>query len=100
MDNRVVSAIEDYIFDFTDPQRNWSKNYFKKVSFSRCAGREILKLAKGTASLHESIDAVAGFAIKMKKFASLSHSDHSDAQIFSVAYEVATDILDILNAMK
>ena len=40
MDNRVVSAIEDYIFDLTDPQRNWPKYYIKQVSFSRCAGKE------------------------------------------------------------
>ena len=33
MDNRVVSAIEDYIFDLTDPQRNWPKYYIKQVSF-------------------------------------------------------------------
>lgn len=100
MDNRIVSAIEDYIFDLTDPQRNWPTYYFKQVSFSRCAGREILKLVKKTSSFQESIDMVADFSIKMKDFASLDHDDKSDAQIFSVAYEVATDILDILNAMK
>lgn len=100
MDNRVVSAIEDYIFDLTDPQRNWPTYYFKRVSFSRCAGREILKLVKKTSSLQESIDIVADFGIKMKDFASLDHDDKNDAQIFYVAYEVATDILDILNAMK
>lgn len=100
MDNRVVSAIEDYIFDLTDPQRNWPKYYIKQVSFSRCAGREILKLVKETMSLQESIDMVADFGIKMKGFALLDHADKNDAQIFYVAYEVATDILDILNAMK
>ena len=30
----------------------------------------------------------------------MDHDNKNDAQIFSVAYEVATDILDILNAMK
>lgn len=100
MDNRIVSAIEDYIFDLTDPQRNWPKYYFKQVSFSRCAGREILKLVKKASSLQESIALVADFSIKMKDFAMLNHTDKNDAQIFYVAYEVATDILDILNAMK
>ena len=100
MDNRVVSAIGDYIFDLTDPQRNWSKYYIKQVSFSRCAGREILKLVKETSSLQESIDMVADFGIRMKDFALLDHADKNDAQIFYVAYEVVTDILDILNAMK
>ena len=100
MDNRVVSAIEDYIFDLTDPQRNWPKYYIKQVSFSRCAGKEILKLVKETSSLQESIDMVADFGIRMNDFALLDHADKNDAQIFYVAYEVATDILDILNAMK
>ncbi len=100
MDNRVVSAIEDYIFDLTDPQRNWPKYYFKKVSFSRCAAREILKLVKRTSSLQKSIDVISDFSVKMKNFASLDHDVKDDAQIFFVAYEVATDILDILNAMK
>jgi len=100
MDNRIVSAIEDYIFDLTDPQRNWPTYYFKQVSFSRCAGREILKLVKEASSLQESIDMVADFGIKMRDFASLDHDDKRDAQIFYIAYEVATDILDILNAMK
>ncbi len=38
--------------------------------------------------------------MKMKDFALLDHDVKDDAQIFSVAYEVTTDILDILNAMK
>lgn len=100
MDNRMVSAIEDYIFDLTDPQRNWPKYYFKQVSFSKCAGSEILKLVKKASSLQESIDMVTDFSIKMKDFALLDHADKDDAQIFYVTYEVATDILDILNAMK
>ncbi len=100
MDNRVVSAIEDYIFDLTDPQRNWPKYYFKEVSFSRCAAREILELVKRTSSLQKSIDVISDFSVKMKNFASLDHDVKDDAQIFAVAYKVATDILDILNAMK
>ncbi len=100
MDNRIVSAIEDYIFDLTDPQRNWPKYYFKQVSFSRCAGGEILKLVKRASSLQESINMVTDFSMKMRDFALLDHDDKNDAQIFYVAYEVATDILDILNAMK
>lgn len=100
MDDRIVSAVEDYIFDLTDPQRNWPTYYFKQVSFSRCAGGEILKLVKETSSLQEAIDIVANFGTKMKDFASFDHTDKDDAQIFYVAYEVATDILDILNAMK
>lgn len=100
MDNRIVSAIEDYIFDLTDPQRNWPTYYFKQVSFSRYAGREILKLVKKASSLQESIDMVTDFSIKMRNYALMDHADKNDARIFYVAYEVATDILDILNAMK
>ena len=100
MDNRVVSAIEDYIYDLTDPQRNWPVYYFKQISFSRWAAGEILKLVKRTLSLHESLDVVSDFSIKMKNFALMDHDDKDDARIFYVAYEVGTDILDILNAMK
>ena len=100
MDNRVVSAVEDYIYDLVDPQRNWPKYYFKQVSFSRWAAEEILELVKQTLSLHESIDVISDFSIKMKNFALMDHDDKDDARIFYVAYEVGTDILDILNAMK
>lgn len=100
MDNRVVSAIEDYIYDLTDPQRSWPKYYFRQRSFSRYAAGEILTLVKKASSFQESIDAVTDFGIKMKSFAIMDHDDKNDAQIFSVAYEVTTDILDILNAMK
>ena len=100
MDNRVTSAIEDYIYDLTDPQRNWPEYYFRQVSFSRFAAGEILKLVKEASTFQESIDAVADFSIKMKSFAIMDHDNKNDAQIFSLAYEVATDILDILNAMK
>lgn len=100
MDNRIVLAIEDYIFDLIDPQRNWPKHYFKQASFSRWAAEEILKLVKRASSLQESIDVVADFSIKMKNFALMDHDDKDDARIFYVAYEVGTDILDILNAMK
>ena len=28
---QVILIIEDYIFDFTEPQRSWDKHWFKLV---------------------------------------------------------------------
>lgn len=39
---QVILIIEDYIFDITEPQRNWDKHWFKEVSYQRWAGNELL----------------------------------------------------------
>ena len=33
MDERVISAIEDYMFDLFEPGRNWPKYEFNKRSY-------------------------------------------------------------------
>ena len=43
MDSRVVSAIEEYMFDLFEPGRNWPKYEFRKRSYGRWAAEEILK---------------------------------------------------------
>lgn len=43
MDNCVTSAIEDYIYDLTDPQRNWPEYYFRQVSFFKIHRRRDFK---------------------------------------------------------
>ena len=43
---QVILIIEDYIFDITEPQRNWDKHWFKEVSYQRWAGNELFNTIK------------------------------------------------------
>lgn len=99
MDNRVISVIEEYMFDLFEPGRNWPKYEFRKRSYGRWAAEEILK------SIHHRQDispmqVVEEFFRRTEEFSGIEHDERNDSFIFSVAHDVATDILDILRAMN
>lgn len=98
MDNRVIGAIEEYIFDLPEPARDWPRYEFLKRSHEIWAATEILSIIK----CHPYIPPyrlVEDFACKTEKFSSIEHDDRNNSFIFSTAHDVATDILDILRAM-
>ena len=99
MDGRVISVIEDYMFDLFDPGRNWPKYEFRKRSYERWAAEEILK----SIQRHQDIPpmkVVKEFVRRTDEFSGIEHDERNDSFIFSVAHDVATDILDILRAMN
>ncbi|MCM1090083.1 MAG: hypothetical protein NC413_04515 [Muribaculum sp.] len=96
---QVILIIEDYIFDITEPQRNWDKHWFKEVSYQRWAGNELLNRVRRNPD-KDPIDVISDFVIKTREFSSKDHGDKEDRQIFSVAYEMATDILEITRCLK
>lgn len=99
MDNRVIAAIEDYIFDLFEPNRNWPKYEFCKRSYARWAATEILNSVKRHPYI-SPYQLVEDFARKTDTFSGLDHDERNDGFIFLVAHNVATDILDILRAMN
>ncbi|QJU22528.1 hypothetical protein HLY09_25690 [Enterocloster bolteae] len=96
---RVILIIEDYIFDFTEPQRSWDKHWFKEVSYQRWAGNELLNCIRKNPE-QDPIDIISDFATKTREFSMKDHADKRDRQIFNVAYEIATDILEITRCLK
>lgn len=96
---QVILIIEDYIFDITEPQRNWDKHWFKEVSYQRWAGNELLNRVRRNPE-KDPIDIISDFVIKTREFSSKDHEDKGDRQIFSIAYEMATDILKIIRCLN
>jgi hypothetical protein len=99
MDSRVVSAIEEYMFDLFEPGRNWPKYEFRKRSYGRWAAEEILKSIQHHTDI-PPMQIVEEFVRRTDEFSGIEHDERNDSFIFSVAHDVATDILDILRAMN
>lgn len=99
MDNsRAMTAIEAYMFDLFEPDRNWPEHEFRRRSYEIWAATEILNIVE----CHPYISPyrlVGDFACKTAKFSRMDHDNKSNNFIFSTAHDVATDILDILRAM-
>lgn len=98
MDNRVIGAIEEYIFDLPEPARDWPKYEFLKRSHEIWAATEILSIIKRHPHI-SPYHLVEEFAYKTDGFSGIDHDDRNNSFIFSTAHDVATDILDILRAM-
>ena len=99
MDSRVISVIEDYMFDLFEPGRNWPKYEFNKRSYERWAAKEILKRIQQHPEI-PAINLVEEYVLMTDEFSGIEHDERNDSFIFSVAHDVATDILDILRAMN
>ena len=99
MDSRVISVIEDYMFDLFEPGRIWTKHEFRKRSYGRWAAEEILKSIQHHPDI-SPMEVVEEFVRRTDEFSGIEHDERNDSFIFSVAHDVATDILDILRAMN
>ncbi len=99
MDERAISAIEDYMFDLFEPGRNWPKYEFNKRSYERWAAKEILESIRRRPDV-SPLQIAEEYVLMTDKLSGIEHDDRNDSFIFSVAHDVATDILDILRAMN
>lgn len=93
----ILSVIREYAAEYLkEPRRRLPKGLFERRSYQRWAVDEILRSIDN--SKHVSpIVVVENFIRKTEAF---SHRNSKANLIFSVAHDVATDILDILLAMK
>lgn len=95
--DHILSAIREYVDEcMREPKWRMSKEWFRQVSYSRWAVGEIMK------SIEESrftppIMVVEDFIRKMDDF---SCRNKKTSIIFSVAHDMAENILDVLIAMK
>ena len=99
MDERAISAIEDYMFDLFEPGRNWPKYEFNKRSYERWAAKEILKRIQQHPEI-PAINLVEEYVLMTDEFSGIEHDERNDSFIFSVAHDMAENILDVLIAMK
>ncbi len=99
MDERAISAIEDYMFDLFEPGRNWPKYEFNKRSYERWAAKQILESVRHHPDI-SPLQIVEEYVRMTNEFSGIEHDERNDSFIFSVAHDVATDILDILRAMN
>lgn len=99
MDSRVIAVIEEYMFDLFEPGKNWPKYEFRKRSYGRWVAEEILKSIQSHPDI-SPIQTVEEFVLLTNEFSGIEHDERNDSFIFSVAYDVAKDILDILRAMN
>lgn len=97
---RAESAIVDYIHEeLFEPGRNWPRYEFRQRCYANWAAMEILGLIQRCPQV-EMIGAVERFSRKVYRFSRIDHADKDDGLIFATAYDVATDIIDILRAME
>lgn len=93
----ILSVIREYAAEYLkEPRRRLPKGLFERRSYQKWAVDEILRSIDN--SKHVSpIVVVEDFIRKMEAF---SHKNSKANLIFSVARDVAADILDMLLAMK
>ncbi len=95
--DRVLSVIQEYADEcLKGPSWRMSKARFKQVSYSRWAIDEIVKSIEASRSVPPVV-VVEKFIRKMDDF---SCRNDKTSIIFSVAHDMAENILDILIAMK
>lgn len=93
---QVVLIIEDYIFDIIVPSQLWNSAWFKKVSYQRWAGNEILNRVRRNPRI-DPIDVLVDFAEKTKVY---SKKSAPNRQLFLIANEMVNDILEIIKCMS
>ena len=92
MNEIAIRAIESYIHELKDPQTNYKKSRFEQATYSKWAANEVLGYVKYRKDI-SPIQAVEEFINKMDDYAcEVGRSSY----IFSVAYDIAMDILDLL----
>ena len=98
MDNDyILSVIQEYADEhLKEPGFGMSRDWFKRVSYSRWAADEIIKNIRESRHI-PPILVVKDFIRKMDNFSSRNRKTRI---IFSVAHDMAEDILDVLIAMK
>lgn len=97
MKSRTAEMIvQDYILDLSDPRSSLRRSHFKQLSYTKWAAEEVLRTIRKRRDMSPTA-AVEEFVNKMDQYA-LMHGNLS--YIFSVAYDVGLDILDIFMAAE
>ena len=92
MYSRAIKVIESYIYDLKEPRMNLTRTRNSQRIYSRWAAEEVLGYVIYRKDIPPT-QAVEEFMHKMDSYASLNSKN---SYIFSVAYDIAADILDLL----
>lgn len=92
MSLRAEQLVQDYIYELKEPQSNLPRGMFEQRSYSIWAAEEILKAIKNDGT-ESSVAVVEDFIKKMDQF---SRINPDTSRIFSIAYDISQDILDLL----
>lgn len=98
-DRAMLNAIKEYTYDLKYPQKNCRASYFDQRSYARWAAQECYVWCLSHIDT-PIISAVEEFRDRMDDYSTRPHDDRDTSVMFSIAYDVATDILDILLAMR
>lgn len=96
MDIRAISVLQEYIADMPEPRKKCKRYVFLQETYSRWAAEEILRCIQENES-RPPITVVEEFKDRMNRY---SLMNPNSSYIFSVAYDIAMDILDIFLAMS
>lgn len=96
MDIRAISVLQEYIGDMPEPRKKCKKQIFLQETYSRWAAEEILRCIQENKS-RPPVAVVEEFKDRMNHY---SLMNPNSSYIFSVAYDIAMDILDIFLAMS
>lgn len=95
--NYILSVIQEYAGErLKEPRYRLPKGYFEQRSYQKWAVDEMIRSVEGE-SLILPLAAVEQFARKMDQF---SRGKKKERMMFSIAHDVAKDILEILMAMR
>lgn len=100
MNEQGIKTICAYSQEFLpEPGRNWPKYRFNQRSYARWAAAELVNLISDHPFVPADIT-VEKFIIQCSYYADCFNENTKQNLMFSVARDVASDILDILHAMK
>lgn len=97
-DERQIRAIVDYIHNLPEPESRWPEKEFVKASYTLWAANEILVAVLNNTEW-TPMRSVEEFKCLVGKYAQKVTPYDDRGMIFNIAYDVATDISDILYGM-
>ena len=86
-----MQIIRGYIVKLKVPVCDWPHSNFKQLSYSRWAAKEVLKYVKE----HDSIPPIVAIEEFIRKMDKYSCMNSNSSYMFSVAHDIAEDILDL-----
>lgn len=97
-DTNMINAIKEYIYNIDEPECWWPKSEFNRVSYKKWAANEVLIFVLSHTDWTPT-RSVEEFKYAMAKYMYKPTYQQDVTEIFSIAYETADDISDILTAM-
>lgn len=98
-DDRMIRVIKEYAYSYLDHlSADWPESEFKRVAYSRWAVNEILALIYLNPSW-TPMRAVEEYKSMVESFYLMPTNYKDMEEIFNIAFSVASDLSDILEAM-